>query len=141
MLYIRTTKTASSSTAVQIVKYNKRKKIIVTHIGSARNKQELTALKQTAVAWIEKASRQPSLFPLNTASNLISLDKCQYLGFRYGLVYESLRKLFTLFKFHLLHNKLLTDLVVARIVQPGSKLQSLKFLEEFMGIKHRRRVK
>lgn len=139
MLYIRTTKTSSGSTAVQVVKYHKRKKVIVTHIGSARDKQELTALKQTAIAWIEKASKQSSLFPLNTASNLIPLDKCRYLGFRYALVYESLQKLFTRFKFHLLRNKLLTDLAVARIVQPGSKLQSLEFLKEFMGIGHRRR--
>lgn len=139
MLYIRTTKTASGSTAVQVVKYHKRKKVIVTHIGSARDKQELSALKQTGYAWIEKASSQPSLFPLNTASNLIPLNKCQYLGFYYTLVYESLQKLFVRFKFHLLHNKLLTDLAVARIVQPGSKLQSLEFLEEFMGVKHQRR--
>lgn len=139
MQYIRTTKTASGSTAVQVVRYFNRKKIIVVHIGSARSKRELTVLKQTATAWIEKTSRQSSLFPVKPTSSLVPLDKCRYLGFRYAFVYESVQKLFTIFKFHLLHNKLLTDLVAARIVQPGSKLQSLEFLEEFMGVKHQRR--
>jgi transposase len=139
MFYIRTTKTASGSTAVQIVRYQNRKKIIVAHIGSAHNKNELSALKQTATVWIEKAVRQQPLFKTALPSHLVSLDKCQYLGFRYALVYESLQKLFTIFKFHLLKTSLLTDLVATRIVQPGSKLQSLEFLEKFMGIKHQRR--
>jgi transposase len=139
MFYIRTTKTASGSTAVQIVRYQNRKKIIVAHIGSAHNKNELSALKQTATVWIEKAVRQQPLFKTALPSHLVPLDKCQYLGFRYALVYESLQKLFTIFKFHLLKSPLLTDLVAARIVQPGSKLQSLEFLEKFMGIKHQRR--
>jgi transposase len=138
MLYIRTTKTASGSTAVQIVRYQNRKKVIVLHIGSARSKQELKELTQTATEWVERNTKQKPLFPKTQSSALVALDKCQYLGFRYALVYESLQKLFTIFKFHLLHQKLLIDLVAARIVQPSSKLQSLEFLEEFMGIKHPR---
>jgi len=138
MLHIRTTKTASGATAVQVIRYLNRKKIVVAHIGSAHNKQELTTLRQTAVIWVEKTSRQPSLFPKEPVSGLVPLDKCQYLGFRYGLIYESLQKLFTIFKFHLLKSPLLTDLVAARIVQPGSKLESLEFLQEFLGIKHHR---
>jgi transposase len=139
MFSIRTVKTASGSTAVQIVRYQNRKRVIVLHIGSARNKKELAALVQNANSWIEKTSKQKPLFPQANSSSLVALDKCQYLGFRYALVYESLLKLFTIFKFHLLHNKLLTDLVAARIIQPGSKLQSLEFLEKFMGVKHQRR--
>lgn len=138
MLYIRTTKTSSGAIAVQVIRYLKRKKIVVVHIGSAHNKQELAALKQTAVSWVEKTSRQPSLFPREPASGLVPLDKCQYMGFRYALIYESLQKLFTIFKFHLLKSPLLTDLVAARIIQPGSKLGSLEFLQEFLGIKHHR---
>ena len=49
---VRTTKTASGSTAVQVVKYVKRKKVILKHIGSARDEVELAVLKQ-------KASRRP----------------------------------------------------------------------------------
>jgi len=139
MYYIRTTKTASGATAVQIVHYHNRKKIIAQHVGSAHTSKELADLKRSAADWIATTTRQASLFPTSKSfARTLALDKCQYLGFRYGLLYESLSKLFTLFKFHLLQNRLLTDLVVARIIEPSSKLQSLDFLEEFMGIKHAR---
>lgn len=138
MFYIRTTKTASNASAVQIVRYQNRRTIIVQHIGSTHDERELTVLKQTAREWIETNSHQPLLFP-SLKSTTFPLHQCQYLGFRYGLLYETLNKLFTKFKFHLLQNKFLTDLVIARIVEPGSKLQSLAFLKQYFGIDHQRR--
>jgi transposase len=140
MLHVRTIKTSSGATAVQIVRYQGRKTVVTQHIGSAHNKKDLLLLKQAAADWIAKATSQSSLFPSREpSSSILPLDKCQYLGFRYGLLYEVLSKHFTLFKFHLLQNKLLTDLVIARIIEPGSKLQSLEFLSEFMGVQHQRR--
>ena len=139
MYHIRTTKTASGSTAVQVVRYQDRKKIIVVHIGSAHDTNELVDLKSIAASWIEKAAQQPSLFKASLPSRLVPLDKCRYLGFRYGLAYETLQKLFLIFKFHLLKAPLLVDLVAARIIEPGSKLQSLKFLAECLGINYSRR--
>lgn len=139
MLYIRTTKTTSGSTAVQVVRYYQRKKQIVAHIGSAHDHEELILLKQAASAWIEKTHRQPSLFPEKQSQRLLIVEKCQYLGFRYAFVYETLSRIFTIFKFHLLKNQLLTDLVIARIIEPGSKVRSLQFLEEFLGVHHQRR--
>jgi hypothetical protein len=139
MFYIRTTKTSSGSIAVQIVRYENRKKIIVTHIGSARTSKEILSLKQTAVVWIEKKSKQSSLLPLKSSSRLISIDKCQYLGVQYLFIYEMISRLFTLFKFHLFKNTLLTDLTIMRIIEPASKLHSLKLLKEYFGIHHSRR--
>lgn len=138
MLHIRTTKTASGATAVQIVRYQNRRTVVVQHLGSTHDKEELIALKQSAEAWIDNATQQSSLFPIETFSRTLPLDKCQYLGFRYGLLYENLSKLFTIFKFHLLRHPLLIDLVLARIIEPGSKLQSLEFLKQFFGIVHLR---
>ncbi len=141
MFYTRTTKTASGATAVQVVRYENRKKIIVAHIGSAFTEKEILSLKQTARQWIEKISKQRSLLPAKaTASvNLLPLDKCQYLGIRYSFIYEILSEIFVLFKFHLFYNPLLTDLALMRIVEPASKLYSLELLEQYFGIKHERR--
>lgn len=138
MFHIRTTKTSSKATAVQVVRYINRKMIIAKHIGSTHEKNELQKLKQTAANWIEKETKQQSLFPKELNSLRLPLDKYQYVGFRYALVYESLYQLCKRFKFHLLHNQLLVDLVIARIIEPGSKFQSIEFLKEFMGIEHRR---
>jgi len=140
MYHIRTTQTASGATAVQIVRYDQRRKIIVLHLGSAHDQAELKRLKYLAADWIAKATQQLSFFPSpKSARHIVSLDQCQYLGYRYGLLYETLSLVLTSFKFHLLHNNLLLDLVVARISEPGSKLQSLEFLEAYMGIRHQRR--
>lgn len=142
MYHIRKTKTASGATAVQVVKYVRRKLSVVAHIGSAHNSEELKTLQQIAVGWIEKQTRQKSLLPLpvdNISSVGLSLvEKCEYLGIRYAFIYEILRKLLARFQFTCLGNKLLNDLVIMRIMEPVSKLQSLELLQEYFGISHRR---
>lgn len=138
MFHIRTTKTSTGNIAIQIVRYQKRKMIIVKHMGSAHNDKELHALKKTAALWIEKTNKQSSLFSDTELSSDHILKHIQYIGFRYTLIYESLYRLCKLFGFHWLRNQLLIDLVIARIIEPGSKLQSLEYLKEFIGIEHRR---
>lgn len=142
MLYVRTTKTASSATAVQIIKYKDRRKIVVKHIGSAHNAEELLSLKQAAQSWIEKETRQIHLFPQEKkkSPNLIPLDKCKYLGFRYAFIYEVIGKIFTFFKFSQLDSRLFVDLALMRIIEPCSKLESLELLKEFFGIEYQRRT-
>lgn len=156
MLHIRTTKTSSGSTAVQVVEYIKRKTVILTHIGSAKNKEELLELKKSAQNWIIRNDKQMSFFGLiedannnglqtqsSKSSSLIALDKCSYLGFRYQLFYDVFSDISMIFKFHLLennHKKLLLDLVIARMANPSSKAESLNFLEQYFGIKHNYRT-
>lgn len=140
---VRTTKTASGLTAVQVVKYVKRKMVVLTHIESAKTDEELLELKHYAKSWIKSHDDQLSLFPSvglqEIPCSLISLDKCEYLGFKYQVLYELLHNLINLFKFHLLPDSdILNDLVIARIASPGSKIHLLEFLEEFFDIKHHR---
>ena len=99
MLHIRTTKTSSKKIAVQIVKYEKRRLIVVKHIGSSGSKNELQSLKQEAKSWIEKTTEQETLFPKEP--QVVQLKQFQYLGFRYGLLYETLNKIFKHFNFSL----------------------------------------
>lgn len=134
MSSIRTTKTASGATAVQVVRYQHRQKIVVKHIGSAHTPAELAGLKQTAGAWIRQENRQPALFslPETSPSRLLPLDKCQYLGFRYTLLSEVIHRTFRLFHLDGLP-QLLRDLVLIRIATPASKLESLALLVEFFG--------
>lgn len=135
MLHIRTTRTASFSTAVQVVKYEGKRTIVIKHIGSAHTKEEIEALKQTASDWIKTQQadkNQLPLMPLPLPSRktqpLIPLDKCEYLGSRHAFIYEVLFTLFRLFRFHKINNQLLLDLVIMRIIKPVSKLESLEYL-------------
>lgn len=147
MFHIRTTKTASSAIAVQVVRYLNRKMIVESHFGSAHNKEELLSLKQLASDWIKRKLQQQSLFNIskNISAKFLPLNKCQYLGIYYSFIYEILAKIcyhFQLSKLHNLDNHsnhLLIDLVLMRIIEPVSKLQSLERLSQYFGIKYERR--
>lgn len=136
MFCIRTVKTASSSTAVQVIRYLNRKRIVVKHIGSVHNQEELLSLKQTAQKWIDQETKQQYLFPIERkkATTLIPFDKLRNLGFRYTFAYEVLTGIFRLIQFHTLEPYLLLDFVLIRIIQPASKLESLELLSEMFGI-------
>lgn len=140
MLSIRTTKTASGATAVQIVRYNQRKKVIVAHLGSAHTDSELQALKSAARSFIEARSKQrPLLSAVGIPpSTLIALDKCRYIGIRYSFLREMLQRVCDIFSFHAIKQPLLLDLAIMRLMEPASKLRSLELLEEYFGIAYHR---
>ena len=139
MYHIRTTKTASGATAVQVVRYVERKTKLAVHIGSAHNQDEIKTLKLMAESWVERNSKQSCLFNVsNKPSGLAVLDKCEYLGIRYTFIYETLCKLLNRFRFSSIGNKLLLDLLIMRLIEPVSKLESIELLKDFFGITHRR---
>lgn len=136
MFHVRTTKTASGATAIQVVQYRNRKTIVCSHIGSTHNPKEIDSLKQAALQWIERNTHQTSLFHSREKENtsVLVMEKSQYLGVRYSFIYEVLSTVFRFFDFHQLSNQLLLDLVLIRIIQPVSKLESLEYLSEMFGI-------
>jgi transposase len=136
--HIRTIKTTSNASAVQVIGYENRKRIVVKHIGSCHNADELKKLKLLASDYINKLTKQQFLFPKEQHSNLIHINDIEYLGFRYGLLYEVLYGLCKKFNFHRHRNQLLIDLIIARIIQPSSKLKAIEFLKDFLGIEHKR---
>lgn len=140
MFHVRTVKTASLATAVQVIRYRDRKRIVAKHIGSAHNQEELLSLKQTAQKWIDQETKQQYLFPTErkTTATLVPIDKLRNLGFRYTFAHEVLTGIFRLMQFHTLEPRLLLDFVLMRIIQPASKLESLELLSEFFGITHKR---
>lgn len=138
MFYLRTTKTASGATAVQIVRYSYRKRIVVKHIGSAHTPEEIISLKETARNWIDQETHQQRLFPEDTKLNLTPIEKCVHLDTRHTFIYEVLSRLIRLLQFDIPHNQLLLDLVIMRIIQPVSKLESLEYLSEMFGITYKR---
>lgn len=138
MYHIRTTKTASGSIAVQVVKYVNRKTVVVSHIGSGKTNEEVLALKLNGEKWIEKTSHQLLLLPetKTTTDGLLALDKCRYLGINHSFTYEILKQICSKFKLTNLRNRLLIDLIIIRIVEPASKLRSLALLKEYFGISY-----
>ena len=134
--HIRKVKTASGSIAVQVIKYKNRKRVIVKHVGSAHNKDEVIILWGNAAKWISEQTKQIPLFPQE--ERFISIEQLEYLGFQYTFLYETLYKLQARLGYTCFGNKLVNDLVTIRIIEPASKLRSLELLEVYFNINHRR---
>ena len=138
MYRIREVKYSANSVSIQVYKIEKRKRVIIRHIGTARNEQEKRDLLTLANDFIEKASKQFFLFKDDGSSNILYVNQTEFIGVYYSFLYEILSKLVIEFGFDKLKKRLLVDLVILRIMEPASKLRSIELIEEYFGIRHRR---
>lgn len=136
LFHVRTTRTSSSATAVQVVSYERRKLVVKKHIGSAHTDEELAALKDAASNWIEREDGQTSLFAKAAHRSLVALDRCRFLGVRYTFAYDTLKKILAHLGFTRMGSTLLVDLTIVRIIEPASKLRSVELLERYFGIRY-----
>lgn len=138
MFHLRKTKTTSGATAIQVVRYENRKLIVVKHIGSAHSKEEIAILLRNADHWIQTEGGQGLLLdtePKETRK-LINLDTAEYQGVTYNFAYEVLGAVIKRLGFTDLNNPLCLDLVLMRIFEPASKLRSVELLKKYFGITH-----
>ena len=138
MYKIRQIKYSASSVSIQVYRIENRKRIIIRHIGTARNEEEKTALLILANEFIEKISKQLNLYENNQSTNILNLAQTEFLGVYYTFLYELLSKLLIVIGLDKVKNTLLLDLVIMRMTEPASKLRSIELLFEYFGIKHRR---
>lgn len=138
MLRIRIVRTASDAKAVQIVYYENRKTKIFKHLGSARSDKQVEELKLIAQDIIENTSPLLPLYDKPKFENLLSLDRCDFIGTQYGFFHEVISGLMVRIGLDKIRKALLLDLVIIRILEPASKLRSIGLLEQYFGIRHRR---
>lgn len=121
MAFIRQVKTKSGATAVQIITKEGGKIVKVNHLGSAHNETELLALVQLAQAKLHAG--QISLFP-----ELLPALKVQIKEASSRLLWRELRQQYSTLGFNRLGDEVFAHLCVARLVEPTSKLDSLRVL-------------
>ena len=138
MYKIRKIKYSEGSTSVQVYKIENRKRVIVRHIGTARTPEELTDLTSLATDFIKKVSKQLFLFGDAPSSTIINIKQTDFIGVYYSFFHELISKLIIHVGFDKLKNNFLLDLVIMRMMEPGSKVRSISLLEEYFGIRHRR---
>lgn len=135
---IRVVKTASRANAVQVVRYQNNKRVVLRHIGSAHSQAELNDLLHMAEEWIKDYGNQLSIFPEDNPNNLLHLNHSSFIGIKYRFFYEQISAIQEIMGLSNLP-AILNDLVAIRIFEPASKLRSLELLELFFGIAHSRK--
>jgi hypothetical protein len=135
---IRVVKTASKARAVQVIRYQNNKRLVLHHVGSAHSDSELEVLMLSAQEWIKDYSKQLSIFPDENPNKLLHLNHCTFIGIQYHYFYQQIKLIQDMLMFGDLP-PLLNDLVCIRIFEPASKLRSLELMEQFFGLKHSRK--
>jgi len=130
---IRTTKTASGATAVQIVSYDKGKTVVHHHVGSTRNEKALRRLYEQAEVYLATHAQQARLFtwPLSPIP-----ERVQYLRVTHTFARDVLLACFRFCGFETLKEPILIDLALMRLLEPASKRRTLELAKRYFGITH-----
>jgi transposase len=122
MAFIRKVKTASGATAVQIAHKAYGKIVKIEHIGSAHTKEDLETL--LALAKKRILGDQQSLFAESPSLQISLKQSISHL------LLEVLTEQYNHLGFNQLQDDIFTYLCVARIVEPTSKLDSIRVLSD-----------
>jgi transposase len=135
---IRTVRTVSGATAIQVVWYEKHVTKIAKHIGSTKDPNELEVLRSAAELYIAEHEPQLSLFN-ERPNHVVSFDHIEATDVSHRFARYIL---LTLAKQCHLGNlmELYLDLVVMRIIEPCSKLRSIELIERYFGISYTRYI-
>ena len=136
---IRVIKTSSQASAVQVVRYQNNKRIVLQHIGSAHTEEALKDLMIMAEEWIKNYTHQLSIFPDENPNRILHLNHSTFVGVKYHFFYNQILSILEIIKLDDLP-ALLKDLVAIRLFEPASKLRSLELLEQFFGVHHNRKT-
>lgn len=127
MAFIRKVKTSSGATAVQIARKRAGKIVEIIHLGSAHSRGELEVLLSLARKRLQE--NQLPLFPSPPTSSF----KVEIKRSVSRLLFETLQREYRRLGFGKLADDDFCRLVIARIVEPTSKLDSLRVLAD-MGV-------
>ena len=150
MTYVRKVRTASGAVAVQVVRKNRGRLEIVEHVGSAHTDAELGMLLDRARTRLEGDQgvldidlpervqrvdevadwRSGALLPAAPARATELAAAGRTPGTSSRLLYEVLGDLYDRLGFDAVGDAVFRDLVIARIVEPTSKVDSLRVLDD-----------
>ena len=129
MAYVRTVKTASGAIAVQIVWSSRRGSRSIEHVGSAHNDAQVAALKAVAQQRIVEGQGELDL-GLNLAE--IASGPLEIIDSRAEYLWDALCLAYEVLGLDRAAggDEVFRDLVLARIIEPTSKADSLRVLAE-----------
>lgn len=131
--YVRTVKTASGATAVQVVFSERRGAKKLEHVGSARDEEQLAVLRAKAQQIIEGEQQALDLgLDLTLVGTGSKAAPVPVTSERAGHLIDAISSAYAALGFDEATgtDQVFANLVMARIVQPGSKLDSVETLAE-----------
>jgi hypothetical protein len=123
MAFIRRVKTTSGATAIQIATKQKGQIVKIIHIGSAHTKEELAVL--LALAHKKLQGSQLELLPEPQPSLRVGLKR-SFSGLLWNILQEEYEKI----GFSGLKDEAFKALCLARIVEPTSKIDTIRVLAD-----------
>lgn len=135
-MFVRRKKNKSGSFSVQIIRKVGRINKVIKSIGSSKDPEELKLLERQAHVEIEKLQKQANLFTSHRDRDLVSVlsdtsnDSVQLIGPDkiLGSIYDQIGYS------EIPDDGLLKELVISRLVFPGSKLKTVDFLGRYKGM-------
>ena len=129
MAYVRTVKTASGATAVQIVWSSRQGSRNIEHVGSAHDDSQVEVLK---VAAGQRITQGQGELDLGLSLAEIGSGPLEIIGSRAGDLWDALCTVYRALGFGRAAggDEVFRDLVLARIIEPTSKADSLRVLAE-----------
>ena len=126
MAFVRKVKTASGATAVQIVRKEHRRNVVVKHLGSAHTEAELAVLMRAARAKIEAGQGELDLAlgPRSVPRRALVEDQVS------RLLVEVVTGAWLRLGFDVIDDEAFFQLVLARIVEPTSMRDATRVLGE-----------
>jgi hypothetical protein len=128
--FVRKVKTASGATAVQIAERVGGRDKVLEHLGSAHTDAELAALLATA-----RDRLHPGQGELDLTAGRVPSGHAVITGKRHAVLWQALTDAYLRLGFDVIDDAAFRQLVLARIIEPTSKVDSLRVLDE-LGVEH-----
>jgi len=126
-VYVRRVPTASGATAVQVAQSQGRRVEVVEHVGSAHNVEELALLNEVADRIVHAG--EESLFSFDGLSAAPGLVGAHVSRTYSWLLWDQLSKWWRRLGFDIIGDEVFKQVVLARIVEPTSKLEAIDVLD------------
>jgi hypothetical protein len=123
-MFIRKVKTKSGAIAVQIAIREHGRDKVIKHLGSAHSQKQLNNLIK--IAHLEITAGQTSLFDNLPTDNL----DIRVIKTTSSFVYQKLSEVYDKFAFFDKFDEVFKQLVLVRIIEPSSKLDTIRILSE-----------
>ena len=121
--YVRKVKNKNDTISVQIEYKEGRKRTGIKHVGTAHNERELKLLSALAYEKIHENQLSLNLYPQRD-------DGLRLESTHSELLYETLEKVYEKLGFDEVEDEIYKQLVLARIIEPASKLDTIRILDD-----------